>query len=316
MRAWQFTNTHEPLVLNEVDEPRAGADEVVIDIKSAGLCHSDVGMLDDEGWLPYVAKRPITIGHEIAGVIAEVGDDVTDWSVGDRVGVCPSVAAGVPGYGRDGGYTSKVSIDQGALVRIPESVSFALGAAGTDAGMTSHHAVITTGGISAGDKLGIIGLGGLGQIGARIGVLAGAEVYVAEINEKVWRLAEEIGAARVTRSITDFAELELDVIIDFAGFGTTTAEAIETVRRGGRVVQVGMGVLEATISTKVLIMSEVTLVGSMGGTKEDVAGVYAYCATGKLTPAVTEITFDEIPDGLARLRRGEVVGRLVAKIAD
>jgi propanol-preferring alcohol dehydrogenase len=316
MRAWQFTNTGEPLVLAEVDEPTAAPGEVVIDIGSAGLCHTDVGLMEDEGWLSTLAKRPITIGHEVAGVVAEVGDGVTDWMVGDRVGFCPTTAAGAPGFARDGGYSFKAAIDQEALVRIPDNVSFAMGAVGTDAGMTSHHAVIANGQVAAGDKLGIIGLGGLGQIGARIGVLAGAEVYVAEINTKVWPMADELGATRVTGSITDFADVDLDVIVDFAGYGTTTAEAIKTVRRGGRVVQVGMGKLEATISTEALIHGQVTLVGSQGGTKDDVAAVYRYFATGRLTPVITEITFEEIPEGLERLRRGEVIGRLVAKIAD
>ncbi|GLB68092.1 zinc-binding dehydrogenase [Arthrobacter mangrovi] len=316
MKAWQFTNTHEPLVLNEVDEPAAAPGGVVIDIKAAGLCHSDVGMLEDEGWLSTLAKRPITLGHEVAGVITEVGEGVTDWKVGDRVGFCPTTSVGAPGYGFDGGFSFKAAIDQEALVRIPDNVSFAQGAAGTDAGMTSHHAVIANGQVKSGDKVGIIGFGGLGSIGARVAVLAGAEVYVAEVNEKVWDQAKEIGATAVAKSIAEFKEAGLDVIVDFAGFGTTTAEAIETVRRGGRVVQVGMGRLEATISTKALILSEVTLVGSQGGTKEDVQGVYDFFATGQLNPTITEIDFDGIPEGIEKLKRGEVVGRLVAKIAD
>ena len=316
MRAWQFTNTHEPLVLADVDEPTAGPGDVIIDIRAAGLCHSDVGLMEDEGWLSLLAKRPITIGHEIAGVVAALGDGVTGWAVGDRVGVCPSTAAGAPGYRRDGGYSFKAATPAETLVRVPDNVSFALGAVGTDAGMTSHHAVIAKGEVGAGTKLGIIGLGGLGQIGARVGVLAGAEVYVAEIDEGVWGLAEPLGVRRIAGSITEFADVGLDVIVDLAGFGTTTAEAIETVRRGGRVVQVGMGRLEATISTKALILRGITLVGSAGGTVDDVAGIYDYFATGQLSPAITEITFDEIPGGLERLRRGEVTGRLVAKIAD
>jgi len=315
VRAWQFTNTNEPLVLNEVAEPVAASGEVVVDIRAAGLCHSDVGLLDDEGWLTMLAKRPITIGHEVAGVITQLGEGVTGWQLGDRVGLCPTTSAGAPGYARDGGYSFKAAIGQQALVRIPDNVSFALGAVGTDAGMTSHSAVITTGGVGAGTKLGIIGLGGLGQIGSRIGVLAGAEVYVAEINRDVWSLADSFGVTAIASSITEFADVGLDVIVDLAGFGTTTAQAIETVRRGGRVVQVGMGVLESTISTKALILNRVTLVGSAGGTPADVAGCYEYFATGELAPAITDITFDEIPEGLARLRRGEVTGRLVAKIS-
>jgi propanol-preferring alcohol dehydrogenase len=316
MKAWQFTNTGEPLVLNEVREPTPGPDEVLIDIKTASLCHSDVGLLEDEGWLRTLAKRPITIGHEVAGVITGLGEGVTEWQIGDRVGICPTTEAGAPGYVRDGGFSYKAVTPTVSLVRIPDTVSFALGAAGTDAGMTSHHAVIANGQVKAGTTVGIIGFGGLGQIGSRVAVLAGADVYVAEVNERVWQNALDAGAKGVKKGIKEFEGINFDVIVDFAGFGTTTAEAIDVVGVGGRVVQVGMGRLEATISTASLILRKVTLIGSQGGTKEDVEGVYRYFATGKLTPTITEITFDQIPEGIARLKRGEVVGRLVAKISD
>jgi propanol-preferring alcohol dehydrogenase len=315
MKAWQFTNTHEPLVLADVDEPRPGPDEVLIDIKSAGICHSDVGLLEDDTWLQTLAKRPITIGHEVAGVISDLGPGVTGWHVGDRVGICPTTEAGAPGYVRDGGFSFKTVTPAVSLVRIPDNVSFDLGAVGTDAGMTSHHAVIANGQVTAGTTVGIIGFGGLGQIGSRVAVLAGADVYVAEVNERVWQNALDAGVKGVRKNIKEFEGVNFDVIVDFAGFGTTTADAIATVGIGGRVVQVGMGRLEATISTASLILRKVTLIGSQGGTKEDVEGVYHYFATGKLAPTVSEITFDQIPEGIERLRRGEVIGRLVARIA-
>lgn len=101
----------------------------------------------------------------------------------------------------------------------------------------------------------------------------------------------------------------------YAGFGTTTAAATESVRLGGRVVQVGMG-LEATISTKWLILKAVTLIGSQGGTIEDVQGCYDFFATGRIDPAITEISFEQIPGGLEKLKKGDdVVGRLVAVYA-
>ena len=315
MKAWQFTNTHEPLVLADVPEPTAAAGEVVIDIQAAGLCHSDVGLMEDEGWLALLAKRPITIGHEVGGVISQLGEGVTDWKVGDRVGICPTAGYGAPGYARDGGYTFKVAFAADSLVRIPDNVSFALGAMGTDAGMTSHHAVMAAGQLKAGHKLGIIGLGGLGQIGARVAVLAGAEVYVAEIDERVWPVGYELGVKRMAKSITEFKDVGLDVIVDFAGFGTTTAEAVESTRIGGRVVQVGMGRLEATISTRSLITRRVALVGSAGGTKDDVASIYGHFESGELAPVLSMISFAEIPEGLERLQRGDVTGRLVADIA-
>ena len=316
MKAWQFTNTHEPLVLTEVDEPTASGGEVLIDIKAAGLCHSDVGLLNDDTFpLPASARLPMTLGHEIAGVISQVGANVTGRSVGDRVALA-GVGDAVAGIHRDGGYTFKVTARPDVLVRIPPGVSFEQAAAGTDAGATAHHAVIVAGQVTKGDKVAIIGFGGLGQIGARVAALTGCEVYITEIKQDIWPLAHKIGAARVVKDITQLADEQPDVIIDFAGFGTTTAAAIETVRPGGRVVQVGMGRLTATISTKTLILNQISLVGCRGGDKDDVIGVYDLMATGELDPIISTIAFDEIPAGLDRLSRGEVVGRLVARIAD
>lgn len=312
MKAWHFTNTNEPLVKVEKDAPTPTGTEVVVDTKVAGLCHSDVGLLDDEGWLSLLGHKPIAPGHEVAGVISAVGEDVKDWKVGDRVVLCPTAGAGAPGYAMDGGFAEKVKIDQKAVVALPDNVTFAQGAAATDAGMTSYHAMFTKGGVKEGMKVGVIGLGGLGQYGARAAVLKGAEVYVAEVNEAVWDMAREIGAKDVAKSIKEFKDQELDVIVDYAGFDVTTAEAVETVKLGGRVVLVGMGKLEFTLSTMAVITGQVEIVGSNGGTKEDVQGILDLYATGKLNPKMTEITWDEIPQGIDDLRDGKVIGRLVA----
>ena len=90
MKAWQFSNTNEPLVRVELPDPVVGPGEVVVRVRAAGLCHTDVGVLRDKGWLSTLAYRPIVLGHEVAGEVAEVGDDVTGWAVGDRVGVWSS----------------------------------------------------------------------------------------------------------------------------------------------------------------------------------------------------------------------------------
>ena len=300
-----------PLTLNEVPEPHAGAGEIVVDIKAAGLCHSDLGILTSESFLPPFVRPPLTIGHEIAGVVAEIGTGVSSWSVGDRVGVC-QIGGDVTGITKDGGYAPKVVVNADVLLRIPDGVSFEQAAAGNDAGMTAHHAMVVDGEIAKGQKVGVIGLGGLGQVGARIAVLAGCEVYVADIKHDVWPLAEQLGATRVVADIAELSGLGLDVIVDFAGFGTTTAAAIETVRPGGRVVQVGLGRQDATINIQSLVMKEVTLKGCLGGTMADTSAVYDLMASGDLQPLLSTITFDEIPAGLERLDRGEVVGRLVA----
>ena len=312
MKAWQFVGTHQPLTLNDVPEPVPDADEVLIDIKACGLCHSDVGILEiDDYPLPARSSLPVTLGHEVAGVIAQVGSNVDGWKVGDRVGIA-NLAPTVPGIYRDGGFAEQITSRPDVLVPIPDSVTFVQAAISNDAGMTSHGAVVGVGKVQKGEKVGIIGYGGLGQIGARIAQLAGCDVYVAEIREALWPQALEAGAKKVVKNVLELTDDKLDVIIDFAGVGTSTTGAIEAARPGGRVVQVGMMAAQATINVTALVMKNLALLGSLGGTYEDTQAVYQLIAEGKVSPQTTAISFDEIGEGIARLSRGEVVGRLVA----
>ncbi|MER2105681.1 MAG: zinc-binding dehydrogenase [Solibacillus sp.] len=315
MKGWQFNNTNEPLELVEKQDPKATPGTVIIDVKASGLCHSDVATLRDPGWLNILAKVPIVLGHEIAGVISEVGEGVTDYQIGDQVGVCPVGKDGLgPGNGRDGGYANKVLVPACDLVKMPKGVTYAQAAAGTDAGMTSYHAMFNKGGAKAGMKVGVIGVGGLGQMATRAAIVKGCEVYAVDTNPAARELAKEIGCAGVFENVADLAAVAPALIVDYAGFGTTTADAIDAVAVGGTVVLVGMGKLETTINTTNLILKSVQLKGSVGGTIEDVAAVYELMAEGHLDPVISEITFDEIPEGLARLERHEVTGRLVANL--
>jgi propanol-preferring alcohol dehydrogenase len=212
----RFVGYEQPLEDVEVPVPLPGPGEVLIDIKAAGLCHSDVAMI--AGVIkPYPHKVPIILGHEIAGVITGTAEDVTALAVGDRVGVFQLF----DGHGdtRDGGYTEKVTAPTGSLVRIPDATTFEQAAIGTDAGMTSYHAVVTAGRVGKGTKLGIIGLGGLGTIGARVGVITGATVYAAELNEAPHERGRAAGVAEIFTDVAGFAGLDLDVIVDFAGVG-------------------------------------------------------------------------------------------------
>lgn len=314
MRGWEFTATNEPLRIVEKPDPKATEGRVVIEVKAAGLCHSDVGALRDEKWLDIIEYTPIIMGHEIAGVIKEVGPGVTDYKVGDRVGVCPvsKLGTGGPGYGYDGGYADLVSAPAVDLVPMPDEISFAQAAAGTDAGMTSYHAMFRTGGAKPGMKVGVIGIGGLGQIAARAAVVKGIDVYAVDISPQARELAKELGVKHVFEDVKELVDVAPDLIVDYAGFGTTTSGAIDVIAPGGTVVLVGMGKLETTINTDPLILKAVTLKGSVGGDGDDIAEVYKLMASGDINPAITEITFDEIYEGLLKLERHEVTGRLVA----
>jgi propanol-preferring alcohol dehydrogenase len=105
--------------------------------------------------------------------------------------------------------------------------------------------------------------------------------------------------------------LGLDAVVDFAGFGTTTAAAVGAIRKGGHIVMVGLGAHETTLVTADVIHQLAHIQGSSGGTREDIAQVYGYLARGEVTPVIEHLGFDAVPDGIARLRAGGVTGRLV-----
>jgi len=310
MKAWVFNGAGRPLELAEVPDPVAGPGEIVVDVRASGLCHSDVSALDDPNWAVNFPSLPIVLGHEASGVVSAVGEGVTSLGVGDRVGV-PSGLPNANGYYRDGAYAEKTTAIATAVVRVPDGLDFVTAAAGTDAGNVAHHAVVTRGQVRSGEKVGIIGIGGVGQIGARIAVVLGCEVYAAELKEDVWPIAAGIGVVRCVKDIRELADVGLTTIIDFAGFGTTTNGALEAVADGGRVIQVGMGRLVFEFNANPLIFKQVDLKGSMGGGVEDLQAVYDLMGSGLLAPKVTTWDFARIPEGLDELRRGTVQGRIV-----
>ncbi|MFD3811716.1 zinc-binding dehydrogenase [Rhodococcus sp. NPDC058639] len=312
MRAWQFEGSGKPIALNEVPEPTPGPGEVVIDVKAAGLCHSDIMYMEiGEGTMPFL---PMTQGHENAGVISAVGDGVEGWKAGDVVGVCSSGVRPPLGMFTPGGFADKLVADARDLARVPEGLDLSLAALATDAGMTSYHAMIKVGHATTGMKVGVIGYGGLGQIGTRAAVLAGAEVHVAETKESVWDLARAAGVVDVVRDASEWAGQGFDLVVDYAGFDTTQ-KAVDAVKRGtGTVVQVGLGLPTFTIQSSSILGK--TLVGSLGGTVQDIEEVFGLLLDREIEPAYTDIAFEEIGAGLERLRRNEVSGRLVARFGD
>jgi propanol-preferring alcohol dehydrogenase len=307
MKAWQYLEDGAPIALNDVPEPVPGPGDVLLEVKGAGICHSDIGFLD--GTISsLLARKPITLGHESAGVVIELGPEVTGFAVGDRVAIRSAVEG--PGCGRDGGFQHRLAAQAGLLVRIPDGVPWDQAAVSTDAGTTAYHAVIARGRAQAGDKIGIIGMGGLGSLAVQMARGVGAEVYVAETNHAVHDYARELGVTAISNDLMDFQHVGLSLVCDFAGFGTTTAAAIDVIQEFGRVVQVGLGQNLGTLNLMNLTAKQVSLLGSLGGTNEDNAKVLDMMAQGTLTSRTTIIGFDEVGAALGQLRRGEITGRL------
>lgn len=322
MKGWLFTKAFVEPKLIEKEDPKAVPGEVVIDIKACGLCHSDVGFLESQEMADaYVKAAPCIFGHECAGIVSEVGEGVTTLKVGDRVGVVPQSPANpyeIIGCTRDGGYATKILVPADQCLILPENVSFIQGAVGTDAGATSHHALFVVGQAKAGMKVGILGFGGLGQFATQMALIAGCEVYVSTRKAEAQELARSFGVNGVVSNITELTDKDLDLIIDFAGFDSTLTGAVSTVRNGGTVVLVGLGQSGGKVGFMIddLVSRGIQVKGSFGNTWEDVKGVYEYFATGRLTPQITLVKFDEIGEGLELLKKGGVKGRLAATVEE
>ncbi|MGW5153586.1 zinc-binding dehydrogenase [Rhodococcus koreensis] len=316
MRAWQFNSPEDGLEYVDVDAPIPGPGEVLIDVEAAGMCHSDVQIVNGyaDAWL---RKRPIILGHEVAGTVRGLGGGVSDIAIGDRVAVAlpnPSIEQmdfvnGV-GLGFGGGFAEQAVSSRANIVAIPDGVPFTHAAVATDSIATAYHAVVSEAGIGAASTIAIIGLGGLGLSAVQIAKARGATVYGVDINSSVFDSAREQGATDCFSDIRDVLG-SVDAVVDFAG-ASTIADAVAAVKLGGRVVAVGSGPPEA-IDLQPLITNNVALRGSFGASIDDLEAVLDLLAKEELVPAIEEVSFAGIPDALKRLEVGPVRGRLVAR---
>lgn len=310
MKAWLLDEPRTPLRLADVPTPEPGPGQVLVKVHGAGLCHSDVAYY--EGTFPFQVPLPVILGHEVSGEVVALGEGVTGFAVGDRVASAPS-AMDAPGISRDGGYAEYTLLTASKTITFPDTVPWAQASAATDAGLTSYSGVVEHGGAKPGDRIGVVGLGGLGLTGARIGVLSGATVYGVEPREDVWAIATKNGVTQVVADVAEYAGQDFDAVIDFAGFDSTITGSLRAVKPGGTVVVVGLGGDAVTLNPMELVSRNVGLRGSTpSGNPEHLRALLDWVASEDLHLEVTEINFADIPDGLARLARGEVKGRLVA----
>lgn len=320
MKAFRFLGAEEGLALREVPVPTAGPGQALIRVRAAGLCHSDTHVLHGGG-AAWMCALPITLGHEVAGVITSLGDGPAPPSlkVGDRVAVA---CVGHPirernfqealGVGSDGGYAEYAVAPLKNLVRLPDSVSFADAAVATDSVATAYHAVVAEGQVSGSTTVAVIGLGGLGLNGVAIAALRGARVFGVDINTTKFKQARQLGAIDCATSLAQFGGETFDVVLDFAGAQATVEAAVSSVRPGGCVVLVGLAAGKVQITTTSLVTQNVSLRGSTSASIQEFREVLDLLASGTLKPHVQEIPFEDIPGGLEMLGRGEVNGRLYA----
>ncbi|KAI8712189.1 PKS-ER domain-containing protein [Fusarium sp. LHS14.1] len=317
MKAYQFWGPELGLQLKDLPIPKPGRGDALIQVKAAGLCHSDTHVLHGGG-AAWMCALPVVLGHEVAGVIIEVGESEDHtFRAGDRVAVA---CTGHPieernfqeaiGVGRDGGYAEYTVAPIKNLVHLPDSVSFADAAVATDSIATAYHAVVSEGRVGDSSTVAVLGLGGLGLNGVAIAALRGAKVYGVDINTSKFSQAKELGAIDCATSLEHFADKKFDVIIDFAGAQQTIAAAMSTVWPGGTIMVVGLAAETIQFTTTDLVTKNIALRGSTSASLEEFREVVSLLESGALKPQIKQIPFDDVANGLEMLGSGQVTGRL------
>jgi len=330
MRAARYCGPHD-FRLVEIDRPVPERGEVLLRVRAAGLCHSDLHIIFDElGGYPIPA--PLTLGHEICGEAVERGEGVTGIELGRRYAVFGPVGCGNCrwcrsgrdnlctesrwiGIARDGGYAEYVTVPAQALVPVPDSVSDAAAAIATDAILTSYHALLTVARLQPGEGVAIIGVGGLGLHAVQIASAFGAVVLALDIQERKLELARQHGAAIALDSRQlDPQNPPLDrpitLVADFVGTDQTKLLAQQLVARGGRIVLVGLGSVGGPLLGLRDVSDEIAVLGSFWGTRQELATVLDLIARGIIRPRVETHPLDEILTWVERLRAGEVESRV------
>ena len=334
MKATRFIEVGKPIQLEELPDPEVGPTDVLVRVAGAGVCHSDLHVIDGE---VNVRQRPITLGHENAGVIEAVGAQVTDLQPGDGVavfgawgcGACPQCERGednlclrpvFPGVTVDGGWAEKLLVPHPRNLVKLEGLDPVIAAPLTDAALTPYRAVRKVlSRLGPGRTLAVIGVGGLGHMALQIvRALAPATTVVAvDLSEDKLAMASELGADHCVAAAADVgATIQAltgggaDAVIDFVGNDASLANAAASLAVGGKLVIVGIagGTLNFSF-WKMPLECEVTT--SIWGNRQELKEVLALARRGLIQPHIERQPLEAINDVIARLHAGGVRGRVV-----
>lgn len=312
--------------------PTPGANEVLLKIEAAGICHSDIHILMSQS--PPMDR--MVMGHEVCGTIAEVGLALTDdprYEVGQRCALLIGMACGVcvdcrngkdnqcsrarGGFGifSDGGFQSYLVVKEvRCLLPIPDNVTFAQAALASDAILTPFHAIKKVRHVlNPTAKVLVFGAGGLGLNALQILRTYGCHIVSIDKKASNKELALQSGASEFYTSADDVDEdsESFDVCFDFVGYQATANGCVEYVKANGHIVVVGMGNSKLMLPNYNLARRDVTVYYNFGGTSLEQMEIMEWISRGVLKPVVQEAPMDELPMWMDKLERGEVVGRVV-----
>ncbi|BBH70915.1 alcohol dehydrogenase [Actinoplanes sp. OR16] len=315
--------------VDDVAEPRVtGPFDVLVQVGAAGLCRTDLHIVEGQWAEKSGVGLPYTIGHENAGWVREVGAAVTNVAVGDAVILHPLATCGLcgpcrrgddvhcensrfPGIDCDGGMADLLLTNARAVVKLAPGLEPAAVAALADAGLTAYHAVRKAVPLLApGTTCAVIGAGGLGHIGIQcLLAMTAARVVVVDPSERARSLARELGAHEVTDSFGGSFE-GAHVVFDFVGEQGSEQAGLAMTRRAGSYYVIGYGG-SVNIPTIDLISTERNIVGNLVGSYTDLDELMTLAAQGKVTLHTRSYPLSAVNEAMDDLETGRLAGRAI-----
>ncbi len=338
MRAVRVVGYHQVLEMTELAVPEPeGPLDVVVRIGGAGVCRTDLHILEGQWAEKTGVALPYTIGHENAGWVHAVGSAVTNVAEGDKVIVHPLITCGFcracrsgddvhceasafPGIDTNGGYAEYLRTSARSVVRIDDSLEPSDVAALADAGLTAYHAAAKAARrLGPRDRCVVIGAGGLGHIGIQVlKALTAAELIVVDRNPDAIKLALSIGAdhgvvaegGQVNEVLDLTGGVGAEVVVDFVGEGGSTREGLRMLRRSGDYHVVGYGE-NVDVPSIDIISTEINIIGNLVGSYNDLCDLMVLAARGSVTLHTVKYPLDDFQKAIDDLDAGRVRGRAI-----
>jgi propanol-preferring alcohol dehydrogenase len=331
MKAARLYRIGEELRIDTVEVPEVGSDDVIVDIRASGICHSDLNYRD--GVSP-VGKLPIILGHEIAGVVSKTGERVKGVEEGERVCVHYIRSCGNCSFCRtnrenfceqyqmigkdiDGGFAEYIKVPASNVLKLPGALPFEQACILGCAVSTAYHA-LRRGRIRAGDTVAVYGVGGLGAQAITLAkILKAKKIVAVDISDEKLNLAKKLGADEIVNAATEDPAQRIeemtkgklaDLVLDLVGAAKVIEQGIRCVGKGGRMVLVGIGEDDIRVSPyKTIIGKEMELVGVNDHLRSELAELIDIVGSGKmdLSRSITHrVHLDEVNTGLRILEEG------------
>lgn len=338
MKAVRLHRYHQSPVIEDVPEPQiSGPWDVIVDVGAAGLCRTDLHVIEGQ-WEPVQKPElPYVLGHENAGWVREVGSAVSNVAPGDTVimhpltscGLCPACRVGedshcenatFPGLNVDGGMAEQLLTNARAVVKLDQGTDPKTVAALADAGLTAYHAVRrATDVLFPGTHAVVIGAGGLGHIGIQsLAAITSCEITVLDQNEEALELAKSIGADHtvvtgssdqesIVQQVLDITGGGAHIVFDFVGEQGMEKLSPQLLRPRGSHYVIGYGGT-VQLDTIDIISREINVIGNLVGTYNDLVELMALNAAGKVHMRTEEYPLDATIDAMQDLDNGRLAG--------